>query len=96
MISPEEKSILLNNAISTYIFNYCFSQKNEGKVFDAQAWSNAVDEATKDPMFTLSSEAMANFEKVVINLDAYAVEKDSIKTAVDKKAEKKKGDFILV
>lgn len=75
MISPEEKSILLNNAISTYIFNYCFSQKNKGKVFDAQAWSDAVDEATKDPMFTLSPEAMSNFEKVVINLDAYAIEK---------------------
>ena len=94
MISPEEKSILLSNAISSYIFNYCFSKKNNGKIFNGQAWSDAVDEATKDPMFTLSAEAMANFEKVVTNLDAYAVDINNIPQ--EKEDSKKKNNFILV
>jgi hypothetical protein len=34
MISPQEKELILQGAISSYIFDYCFSQANKGKVFD--------------------------------------------------------------
>ena len=45
-------------------------------------------------MFTLSAEAMANFEKVVTNLDAYAVDINNIPQ--EKEDSKKKNNFILV
>lgn len=91
MLSSEEKSVILNNAITNYIFNYCYSQKNPGKVFNGQAWSIAIDEATKDPMFTLSQEAVANFSKIATNLDAYAIDPVDL----NKKSEDKK-ELILV
>lgn len=72
MISTEEKSVLLNNAIINYIFEYCFSKKNNGKVFDAQAWSDAIDEVAKNLIFPMSEQTMVNFEKVTTNLDLYA------------------------
>lgn len=91
MITPEEKSIILNNAITNYIFNYCYSQRNPGKIFDGQAWSDAVDEATKDPMFTLSAEAVANFSKIATDLDIYAVDPADLN-----KVKKDKKEFVLI
>ncbi len=74
MISPQEKELILQGAISSYIFDYCFSQANKGKVFDYSLWEKAVDKATEDPMLSISPDKIAEFQKIAYDLNKYAVD----------------------
>jgi hypothetical protein len=58
--------------MNQYIFDTIFTQNNNGKIFDYEAWESKIDEITAEPLDTLSPEKQQELIDCCINLDSFA------------------------
>lgn len=66
--------VLLNSAITQYVFNKTFEAHNNGKKFNALKWVSDIQELTSDSMFSISTEKQKKLAELLENLDDYAMD----------------------
>lgn len=76
--SPQEIDMLLNGAMSTYIFNFAFESRNPGCEFDLQSWVEDLNKFSSNDLMIMSKDKQKEMQNVLSNLDKYAKKKSSI------------------
>ncbi|MBO6243039.1 MAG: hypothetical protein J6O41_00485 [Clostridia bacterium] len=76
--SPQEKEMLLQGAISTYIFNFAYESRNPGCEFDVDSWMKALDEFSSNDLMIMTPDKQKQLKDVLGDLDKYSKKKESI------------------
>lgn len=75
--SPQEKEVLLQGAISNYLFNFAFESRNPGCEFDIDSWMNDLDNFNSNDLMIMNADKQREIQNILGNLDQYAVKKKS-------------------
>lgn len=70
--SPQEKEILLQGAISNYLFHFAFESRNPGCDFDIDSWMNDLDKFNSNDLMIMNAEKQREIQDILGNLDKYA------------------------
>ena len=76
--SPQEISMLLSGAMTTYVFNFAFESRNPGYEFDIQSLINDLNKFSPDDLMIMSKDKQEEMQSILSNLDKYAKKKSSI------------------
>ena len=75
--SPQEKEMLLQGAMSNYLFNFAFESRNPGCEFDIDSWMNDLDNFNSNDLMIMNADKQREIQNILGNLDQYAVKKKS-------------------
>lgn len=75
--SPQEKEMLLQGAMSNYLFNFAFESRNPGCTFDIDSWMKDLDKFSSNDLMIMNAEKQREIQEVLGNLDRYAIKKKS-------------------
>lgn len=75
--SPQEKEMLLQGAMSNYLFNFAFEFRNPGCEFDINSWMNDLDNFNSNDLMIMNADKQREIQNILGNLDQYAVKKKS-------------------
>ncbi len=79
--SPQEKEILLQGAISNYLFDFVFESRNPGCEFDIDSWMNDLDKFNSNDLMIMNAEKERQIQNILRNLDKYAKKRSTIDLA---------------
>lgn len=79
--SPQEKEILLQGAISNYLFDFAFESRNPGCEFDIDSWMNDLDKFNSNDLMIMNAEKERQIQNILRNLDKYAKKRSTIDLA---------------
>lgn len=70
--SPQEKEMLLQGAMSSYIFKFAFESRNPNCEFDVDSWMQDLDKFSSSDLMIMNAEKQRELQDVLGNLDKYA------------------------
>ena len=76
--SPQEIDMLFSGAAQNYIFNFAFESRNPGCKFDMDSWIKDLNKLSLNNLTVISKEKQLEIQRILENLDKYAVKKSSI------------------
>lgn len=79
--SPQEKEMLLQGAMSSYLFNFAFESRNPGCDFDVDSWMQDLDKFNSSDLIIMNAEKQRQIQDVLGNLDKYAKKRSTIDLA---------------
>lgn len=79
--SPQEKEVLLQGAISNYLFDFAFESRNPGCEFDIDSWMNDLDKFSSNDLMIMNAEKERQIQNILRNLDKYAKKRSTIDLA---------------
>ncbi len=79
--SAQDKEILLQGAISNYIFKFAFESRNPGCEFDVDSWMQDLDKFSSNDLVIMNAEKQRELQNVLSNLDKYAKKRSTIDLA---------------
>lgn len=79
--SPQEKEVLLQGAISNYLFDFAFESRNPGCEFDIDSWMNDLDKFNSNDLMIMNAEKERQIQNILRNLDKYAKKRSTIDLA---------------
>ena len=77
--SPQEKEMLLQGAMSNYLFKFAFESRNPGCDFDVSSWMQDLDKFNSSDL--MIAEKQRQIQDVLGNLDKYAKKRSTIDLA---------------
>lgn len=75
--SPQEKEMLLQGAMSNYLFHFAFESRNPGCEFDIDSWMKDLDKFNSNDLMIMNVDKQREIQNILGNLDQYAVKKKS-------------------
>ena len=75
--SPQEKEMLLQGAMSNYLFRFAFESRNPGCEFDIDSWMKDLDKFSSNDLMIMNADKQREIQNILGNLDQYAVKKKS-------------------
>lgn len=78
-LSTQEKTTLLQGAISNYLFKFAFESRNPGCDFDVTSWMQDLDKFNSSDL--MIAEKQHQLQDVLGNLDKYAKKRSTIDLA---------------
>lgn len=79
--SPQEKEMLLQGAMSNYLFKFAFESRNPGCDFDVDSWMKDLDKFNSNDLMIMTAEKQREVAEVLGNLDKYAKKRSTIDLA---------------
>lgn len=79
--SAQEKEMLLQGAMSNYLFRFAFESRNPDCVFDVDSWMRDLDEFNSNDLMIMNAEKQREIQEVLGNLDKYAKKRSTIDLA---------------
>lgn len=79
--SPQEKEMLLQGAMSNYLFKFAFESRNPGCDFDVDSWMQDLDKFSSNDLIIMNTETQRQIQDVLGNLDKYAKKRSTIDLA---------------
>ena len=79
--SPQEKEMLLQGAMSSYLFKFAFESRNPGCEFDVDSWMQDLDKFNSNDLMIMNAEKQRQIQDVLGNLDKYAKKRSVIDLA---------------
>jgi hypothetical protein len=79
--SPQEKEMLLQGAMSSYLFKFAFESRNPGCEFDVDSWMKDLDKFNSNDLMIMNAEKQRQIQDVLGNLDKYAKKRSTIDLA---------------
>lgn len=79
--SEQEKEMLLQGAMSNYLFRFAFESRNPGCEFDANAWMKELDKFSSNDLLIMNAETERKLQEVLSDLDKYAKKRSTIDLA---------------
>ena len=79
--SAQEKEMLLQGAMSNYLFRFAFESRNPDCVFDVDSWMRDLDEFNSNDLMIMNVEKQREIQEVLGNLDKYAKKRSTIDLA---------------
>jgi hypothetical protein len=79
--SPQEKEMLLQGAMSNYIFKFAFESRNPDCEFDIDSWMKDLDKFNSSDLMIMNAEKQREIQDVLGNLDKYAKKRSVIDLA---------------
>jgi len=79
--TPQEKEMLLQGAMSNYLFNFAFESRNPGCEFDIDSWMKDLDKFSSNDLMIMNAEKQREIQEVLGNLDKYAKKYPTIDVA---------------
>jgi hypothetical protein len=79
--SPQEKEMLLQGAMSSYLFKFAFESRNPGCEFDVDSWMQDLDKFNSNDLMIMNAEKQRQIQDVLGNLDKYAKKRSTIDLA---------------
>lgn len=79
--SPQEKEMLLQGAMSNYLFKFAFESRNPGCDFDVDSWMQDLDKFNSNDLMIMNAEKQRQIQDVLGNLDKYAKKRSTIDLA---------------
>lgn len=79
--SAQEKEMLLQGAMSSYLFRFAFESRNPDCVFDVDSWMRDLDEFNSNDLMIMNAEKQREIQEVLGNLDKYAKKRSTIDLA---------------
>lgn len=76
--SAQEKEMLLQGAMSNYLFRFAFESRNPDCVFDVDSWMRDLDEFNSNDLMIMNAEKQREIQEVLGNLDKYAKKRSTI------------------
>lgn len=70
--SPQEKEMLLQGAMSNYLFKFAFESRNPNCEFDIDSWMQDLDKFSSSDLMIMNAEKQRELQDVLGNLDKYA------------------------
>ena len=70
--SPQEKEMLLQGAMSNYLFKFAFESRNPNCEFDVDSWMQDLDKFRSSDLMIMNAEKQRELQDVLGNLDKYA------------------------
>ena len=70
--SPQEKEMLLQGAMSNYLFKFAFESRNPNCEFDVDSWMQDLDKFSSSDLMIMNAEKLRELQDVLGNLDKYA------------------------
>ena len=70
--SPQEKEMLLQGAMSNYLFKFAFEFRNPNCEFDVDSWMQDLDKFSSSDLMIMNAEKQRELQDVLGNLDKYA------------------------
>lgn len=70
--SPQEKEMLLQGAMSNYLFKFAFESRNPNCEFDVDSWMQDLDKFSSSDLMIMNAEKQRELQDVLGNLDKYA------------------------
>lgn len=80
-LSPQEKEMLLQGAMSSYIFKFAFESRNPNCDFDVNSWMQDLDKFSSNDLMIMNAERQRELQDVLGNLDKYAKKRSTIDLA---------------
>ena len=75
--SPQDIAMLFNGAMQNYLFRFAFESRNPGCEFDMDKWVEDLNNLAPDDLMIMTPEKELEMQKILDNLDDYAVKKKS-------------------
>lgn len=79
--SPQEKEMLLQEAMSNYLFKFAFESRNPGCDFDVDSWIQDLDKFNSNDLMIMNAEKQRQIQDILGNLDKYAKKRSTIDLA---------------
>ena len=79
--SAQEKEMLLQGAMSNYLFRFAFESRNPDCVFDVDSWMRDLDEFNSNDLMIMNVVKQREIQEVLGNLDKYAKKRSTIDLA---------------
>lgn len=79
--SPQEKEMLLQGAMSNYLFKFAFEFRNPNCDFDVDSWMQDLDKFNSSDLMIMNAEKQRELQDVLGNLDKYAKKRSTIDLA---------------
>lgn len=79
--SPQEKEMLLQGAMSNYLFKFAFESRNPGCDFDVSSWMQDLDKFNSNDLMIMNAEKQRQIQDILGNLDKYAKKHSTIDLA---------------
>lgn len=79
--SPQEKEMLLQGAMSSYLFKFAFESRNPGCDFDVDSWMQDLDKFNSNDLMIMNVEKQRQIQNILSNLDKYAKKRSTIDLA---------------
>ena len=74
--SPQEKEMLLQGALSNYIFNFAFESRNPGYTFDVDSWGKALDNfGSSNDLNIMTPAKQRELQGILGDLDRFKIPK---------------------
>lgn len=70
--SPQEKEMLLQGAMSNYIFKFAFESRNPDCEFDVDSWMKDLDKFSSNDLMIMNVGKQRELQDILGNLDKYA------------------------
>lgn len=75
--SHQDIDMLLSGAMNSYIFNFAFESRNPGCKFDIDSWVKDLNNIGSNDLMIMSPEKQKELQKILSDLDKYAIKKKS-------------------
>ena len=79
--SPQEKEMLLQGAMSNYLFKFAFESRNPDCDFDVDSWMQDLDKFNSNDLMIMNAEKQRQIQDILGNLDKYAKKRSTIDLA---------------
>ncbi len=79
--SAQEKEMLLQGAMSNYLFRFAFESRNPDCDFDVDSWMQDLDKFSSNDLLIMNAEKQCEIQEVLGNLDKYAKKRFTIDLA---------------
>lgn len=79
--SAQEKEMLLQGAMSNYLFRFAFESRNPDCDFDVDSWMRDLDKFNSSDLMIMNAEKQREIQEVLGNLDKYAKKRSTIDLA---------------
>lgn len=79
--SAQEKEMLLQGAMSNYLFRFAFESRNPDCDFDVDSWMQDLDKFSSNDLMIMNAEKQREIQEVLGNLDKYAKKRFTIDLA---------------
>lgn len=79
--SPQEKEMLLQGAMSNYLFKFAFESRNPDCDFDVDSWMQDLDKFNSNDLMIMNAEKQRQIQDILGNLDKYAKKRSIINLA---------------
>lgn len=79
--SPQEKEMLLQGAMSNYLFKFAFESRNPNCDFDVDSWMQDLDKFSSNDLMIMNVEKQREIQDILGNLDKYAKKRSTIDLA---------------